>query len=79
MGRGEHSCFCASAVTVYVRVYRYMRGVPRGLYRIASQDKDRRTLVLERVNALPFLKQFSCEAFEMMLLNGWADISLAPL
>lgn len=63
-------------MTVYIRTYRRFPFLPRGLYRIASQDKPKRVLVLERIDGPTFIKCCSVEAFEMCLRNSWADLSL---
>lgn len=70
--------FKATVLTeiVYIRVYRGLNDLPRGLYRIAGQDRGQCLIVLQRVDGLPFRQCLTTHCFELMLANKWLDLSL---
>lgn len=63
---------------IYIRVYRSLIGLPKGLYQIAEQDKEKRMLVLQEVNGSR-KKRLTVDAFERLRAKEWLDFSLNAL
>lgn len=63
----------------YVRILGRVRNLPRGLYRLDGQDRERRTVTLTRVACLPFSRVVTSECLEFLLHGDLAEISLKPI